>query len=501
MYLFSRIAIGLLSVASLLQAQPDISNLNTCINEVRSADINPPVVQTFDLYASNYSLLLADLRAATPNLPYIYQQVAAQPLINFLYNLGESRFLQIFRGQARDQQAAVLRDILPDAALAILTYDGAVFQAVNAFQEIVSDLYDGFIGEERKAGGIPIQPPAYVIPPLVKFGNKDSGPYTWPPDATSNILGMGCGIVSLPPAQISGGLLAWTSLGHETSGHDIMHADPGLLNELANKVYFAVLNAFGSQNLANYWARCIDETTADICGYLNFGPSAAVGLVGYFRALGNGKLRTIGAMSDSHPIDLLRGYLGAAVVKYLNFSTAALWSQTIANETQKDNGPLYLVDQNRRYYAFPVPFNIAVASTDVVAKTILKEKLYSLEGHSLQEIVNWKDDDQSVVDQLVAIFKNGGSLPATLQGPGFYAAYVVAAATQAGLEFGTDLGRTFNTMQSFLASMHMQNPTWSIVPTDKSVAMLDKAWKGTDQHSGKHIVRHEVPEEMLVLAE
>lgn len=497
--MFFRIAISLLSITSLQATQPDISNLNACINEVRNANLNPPVVQTFDQYTSNYWGLLADLKAAVPNLPYVYQQVAAQPLITFLTNLGEAEYFQIFNGQ--NQQLAAYQEILPDAALAILTYDSTVYQAVYAFQEVVSDLYDGFLSDERRASqtGTPIQPPTYgVIPPLVKFGNKDAGPYTWPADSTSSMLGMGCGVVSLPPAQIVGGLLAWSSLGHETGGHDVTHADQGLLNELANKVYAAVLSAYGSQDLAKYWARCIDETTADVCGYLNMGPSVAIGLIGYFRSFGNGKLRTIGSLLDPHPIDLLRGYLGASVAKHLTFSHAAVWSQIIANETKKDDGPLYLVDQSGNYYAFPVSLEIAKASTDVVARTIMQSRLNSLQKHYLQQIVDWKDHDQSIVEQLVTIFKTGDSLPASLQGPGFYAAYVVAAATQAGLQFGTNLGLTFNTMQSFLASMHIQNPTWSKLPTAAAVALLDKSWQGVDQPSGKQIARHEVPSGLLV---
>lgn len=504
MHLVLRLAIGLLSVASFLHADgPDISNLSNCINEVQSANSNVPTVLTFDSYTSNYAQLLADLQTATPNLPHVYQQAAAQPLISFLNNLGQDKYLQIFQGQTTDDQSALLQQIVPDAALAILTYDGTVSQAVNAFQEVVSDLYDGFLSDEQRVSqsGTPINTPTYgIIPPLVKFGNEDSGPYTWPADATSDALGMGCGVVSLPPSQINGGILAWTALGHETGGHDVTHADKGLLDELASQVQTAVLNAFGSQDLAAYWAKCIDETTADVCGYLNMGPCVGVGLIGYFRALGDGKLRTSGSTDDPHPIDLLRGYLGSNVVKYLGFSGASLWSQTIADETAKDNGPLSFVDQNGNSSDFPVDFNTAVAATDVVAKTILTTKLNTLQGHSLQDIVDWHDQDQAAVDQLVTIYKSGGNLPATLQGPGFYASYVVAAAAQAGLQQGTDLGQTFSTMQSYLAQMHLQNPTWSTAPTTESLAMLEQRWKGSGQSSGKKIAHHDVPDNKALVA-
>ncbi|MBJ8206491.1 hypothetical protein JDS91_35895 [Bacillus cereus] len=43
-------------------------------------------------------------------------------------------------------------------------------------------------------------------------------------------------VVSLPPVNATQGLLAWSSIGHETGGHDILQADTGLLDELADSV-------------------------------------------------------------------------------------------------------------------------------------------------------------------------------------------------------------------------------------------------------------------------
>src|SRR5579862_227456 len=494
-----RMAACVLSAASVLQAAaPDISNLNNCIADVRQAESNMPSVLTFDSYMTNYAQLIADLQAAAPNLPHVYQQAAATPFIQFLQNLGEAQFLQTFGSNPTDDQAT-LQQIIPDAALAILSYEMfPPLQGINAFEEIVSDLYDGFLSDESRVGqqtGMPINPPTYgVIPPLVKFGNPDAGPYTWPGDATSEILGMGCGVVSLPPAQLSGGLIAWSCLGHETGGHDVTHADKGLLDELAQLVQTALVNQFQSQDLASYWASCIDESTADVCGYLNMGPSLGIGLIGYFRALGDGKLRTVGSKDDPHPIDLLRGYLGAAVVKRLNFQNAADWSQTITTETQKDNGTLSLSNQDGSLSPFPVSFDQAVASADVVAQVIMQSKLTTLQGYALQELQDWKDQDQTIVDNLVSTLNVDGHLPTNLQGPGFYAAYVVAAATQAALQNGADLPTLFNEMQSFLASMHLQNPTWSQMPTDASVALLKHPFKKNRKKRVNHTHHIAVPQ-------
>lgn len=470
--------IATFGIAGSLQAAIDISNLNNCTQEVRmAAAMDPCLCVSFAPYKSNYGQLLTDLKAA--DLPFVYQQAAVTPLVQFLEKMGEAQYLNIFNGGSGVDP--ILRSILPDAALAILNYKGPTFNAVTAFQEVVSDLYDNFLSDESRVGkqtGKPIDPPDYgVIPPLVIFGDPNAGPYTWPGDTTRAVFGMGCGIVSLPPAQMRGGLLAWTALGHETSGHDITHADQGLLSEIRQNVYNAVLQRFNSMDLANYWATRIDETTSDVCGYMNLGPTAGVGMIGYFRALVGGKLRSGGYVNDPHPIDLLRGYLAASVVKYLNFQEAQDWSNVITTETNKDQAALYLIDSTGKKVDFPVSLPIAIASTDTVAKTIMQVPLNALQGHSLQELQDWKDVDQMIVDNLVTVFKVNCCLPTDLQGPGFYASYVVAAATQAAMQMGAKIPQIFNEMQGFLSIMHLQNPTWSKMPSSASLALLSKISK------------------------
>jgi hypothetical protein len=493
----------ILAIASALHAAPDISNLNNCINEVRLANATPPAVPTFDQYTRNYRKLLIDLNTVTPTLPYVYQEAAARPLIRYLTNLGELQYLQIFAGISRNPNAAVLKDMIPDASLAILFHNSVNIQGVNAFQEIISDLYNSFISDELRTTsetGVRIDPPTYgIIPPLVKYGNAENGPYTWPGNATSQVLGLRCAIVSLPPAQLKGGLLAWSSLGHETGGHDILHADAGLINELAQKISAALMTRFGSQGLANYWAAVTDEATSDALGYLHLGPSAGIGLVGYFRSLGNGKLRNIGPKNGPHPIDLLRGYLAAAVAKRLNFKDAAAWSQTIYFETAKDNNLLYLVDQRGVYSLFPVSLDQAIASTEVVAEVILTSNLNALQGHSLLKITKgWTDADQDIVNSLVAAINTTGQLPLNVRGPGFYAAHAVSAATEAGLKFGANIPLVFNSMVNFLATMHQENPTWSLKVTTQSQQLVDRAFSGADKEADllePILVYEDLPEE------
>ncbi|HEV8050912.1 MAG TPA: hypothetical protein VGP47_00340, partial [Parachlamydiaceae bacterium] len=469
-----KIALCALPLSYALHADsPDISNLDNCIEEVRQADLSPPEVPTFDQYFVNYKRLIDDLEDSMSSLPYVYQEVAAKPLISYLKNIGEYQYLRIFRYSNYEG----LQQLISDASLAILFHQEAPVR-ISAFQEVISDLYDRFICSEKRTGketGLHINPPAYgIIPPLVKFGNAESGPYTWPGDVTSQVLGMGCAIVSLPPAQLEGGLLAWTALGHETGGHNVTHADENLLQELGEKVNAAIMKKFDSQELADYWTHCIDESVADVCGYLHMGPSIGIGLVGYFRSFGNGRLSTIGYKEGPHPIGLLRGYLAAAVAKRLHFEGSSEWSEIIASETSKDNGNLRLVDSDGYRYSFPVSLEIAIASTEIVAQTILRSILPSIENHSLQGIQDWQDRDQNIVEKFVHAFKTGEQLPKILAGPGFFAAHVVAAATQAALENGAQVKEIFGKMQNVLAEMHLNNPLWAQIPTPESIELLEQ---------------------------
>ena len=125
--------------------------------------------------------------------------------------------------------------------------------ACDAFQEVVGDLYDGFLSAEDRQGVNP--PEDGSTPPLIKWGNPKSGPYTWPTDATST-FGARVPVVNLPPANAHKGVLAWAALGHETCGHDILHGDHGLQNQLASAVQAGVAHMGGQLggHLASYWS-------------------------------------------------------------------------------------------------------------------------------------------------------------------------------------------------------------------------------------------------------
>ncbi|MCF6796743.1 hypothetical protein L1M59_11485 [Bacillus sp. ET1] len=429
----------------LIVNQPNISNLQNCVEDVRKAaltNLEGPADPT------DYHELRGRLEAVRDKLPPLYRESVYNPFIKVLDELGPTGFTQVL---LKDPRRVGMAALMLDIAQAILQNgEGYNRKATDAFQEIVSDLYDGFLSSEDRCGVKP--PDITTIPALVKWGNPNAGPYTWPADATSTFR-LKAAIVSLPPINASRGLLAWASIPHEVCGHNILHADTGLMDE--------VRTSLEEQNmpsgLSDYWASRIDETASDILGILNLGPAAAIGLVGYFRGLraafgGEPTLSNEGPKGDPHAADILRGYLGAYAVGLLEFKQASEWAKVIEEETDKDLSEI-------RLGGITVSEADAKKSAQIVASTIMKTKLMSLEKHSLDQIQNWRNEDEEIVTLLRPLLNTTGSLPDVYRS-GFYAAHVVAAAVTEAISKDSDIDLIFDRMLSLLKDMHDTNPSW-----------------------------------------
>ena len=427
----------------------DISNLPTCIENVRKAVLSN---RKGPEDPTDYHQLRGRLEAAKGKFPPLYQDSVVKPFIKKLDMIGERGFIEILlKDPLRDGEARLMLDI----AQAILQ-NGEGYNAVatDAFQEVVSDLYDGFLSAEDRIGVNP--PDLSVIPAMVKWGNPESGPYTWPVNATS-IFGLKAAIVSVPPIHAETGLLAWSSISHEVCGHDILHADKGLIEELAEAVKNALINANVGHGLPDYWALRVDETASDVLGILNLGPAAAIGLIGYFRGMneaftGNAQLRNNGPTQDPHPADILRGYLGAYSTGLLNFDQAGEWEKIIVAETDKDLSTIRIEGRN-------INPDIAKQSAKIVAETIINTKLQSLENHSLNQIQNWENADEAIATFIRTSLRTTG-LSIEQYKSGFYAAHVVAAAITEALSKDADLNIVFDRMIALLKVMHDANPVW-----------------------------------------
>ncbi|BDG01412.1 hypothetical protein [Anaeromyxobacter oryzae] len=438
-------AAPLSAVASRPPSDPvSLAGLAACVGDARAAALSPadgpPDPATF-------AALRARLEKARAKLPPEYQRAVVDPLLRTLDGLGPRGFARVLaEDPEREGDAALLLDV----AQAVLQHgEGYQARATSAFQEVVSDLYEGFLSAEDRRGVKP--PDRGVLPPLVRWGSAEDGPYTWSATATAS-LEVGAPIVSLPAANASGGLLAWPALAHETAGHDILEADDGLRDELAGAVRDGLLAERMDPSLADYWADRIDETAADVLGVLNMGPAAAVGLVGYFRALngawnGTPSLRNVGSPEDPHPADIARAYLAAETVRLLSFKGAARWADRLVAEADRDLGRIRLGD-------LAVTAGVAKASAAVVARAIVRTRLGALEGRALGDIQDWRDADEAIVADLRRALKEGeGSGGAGRYAEGAYAAHAVAAGVYEAVAGTSDPAKAMSGMIGVLAEM------------------------------------------------
>jgi hypothetical protein len=427
----------------------NITNLQECIEEIRQAGLKMDPGPADPI---QYNELQGRLHAARSSIPPLYMQTLYDPFMKRLQSLGQYEFYRILNEDPKRQSTAGL---LFDIAQSILQRaEGFEKKASAAFQEVVSDLYDGFLSVEDRAGVA--LPDEEVIPPLVKFGNPESGPYTWPVDATK-YFGLQTAIVNLPPANAREGILAWSALAHETAGHDILHADKGLLADVSIAVRDALNKNSKTKPLASYWASRIDESASDVLGILNMGPAPAIGLIGYFRGLnaaysGVAELRNDGPYNDSHPADILRGFLAAATVKQLEFSSAADWSSVLEDETHKDVKKIEIEEKH-------ISEADAKLSAQIVSSVIVTHPMPSLENHAFGDFQTWRDSDEQITEQLQSMLTKSQQPPSDLI-EGVYAAHLVAAATIAALKTGANISLLFERMLDLLKAMNDKNPSF-----------------------------------------
>jgi hypothetical protein len=429
-----------------------LAGLGACIADARAAALVPsdgPPDPT------SFATLRSRLARAAEHLPPDYRRAVAEPLLAWLDDLGPGGYREVLADDPERQGEARL---LLDSVQAVLQHgEGYQAAATAAFQEVVSDLYDGFLSAEARRGVKP--PDAGAAAPLVRWGSAADGPYTWPANVTAQIH-VGAGIVSLPAANATGGLLAWAAVAHETAGHDIVEADRGLQDELGRAVRAKLLEAKQGPAIADYWADRIAESSADVLGVLNMGPAAAVSLIGYFRAMssafgGPGTLRNVGRPDDPHPADIARAYLAAETVRLLSFEGAGRWADRLEAEADRDLGKIRLGDVG-------VTPAVAKASAAAVAQAIVGTRLTSLEGRSLHDIQDWTDRDEAIVTDLRRTLhdaqgKGAASGPYTA---GAYAAHAVAAGVYEAVSGAESPPKAMAGMVAVLDGMNARNPEW-----------------------------------------
>jgi hypothetical protein len=414
------------------------------------------------------------------NLPSVYQEVFLNPLRDLITTQDYETLLHALNhsgGPWGDWMASINQRAV-----------GYRKDATHAFEESIADLYDGFLSMEERRN---IKPPDYeTISPLVKWGNPDAGPYTWPADTGKN-LGMKMAVVNMPPAY-SENIALWAAVGHETGGHDILHADDGLLNEIANTVSMEIMHHKNDPALENeeatingrrvplarlaalYWKYTMDETASDVCGILNLGPASGIGLAALLIPLRKGKLITVGPSDDVHPIDALRVMLAADVVRDipdLDAEVANAWADALESiveryVTDKDDFRLYSLTQSGKvHWDAIMPYDGMRETVKIVAKTIAFKPLDALEGHFLSEINTWANSDEELALRIVDDLLNERepSLEPGPDGQTVYAAHILAGALLA-LTDTPDIKPITELAISALNKLYDNNPVWRGFP-------------------------------------
>ncbi len=319
------------------------------------------------------------------------------------------------------------QDILETVGGAI--YDHRVDEVdpeLDRFLAVISNFYRSFLDATRRASaGFPQI--GEQLPPLAMFQHDgQSGPFTIPVDDIARLFDGAVGVVSLPSTYRNHPLL-WASLAHETGGHDVLHADAGLLPELSQ----AVRTFFGggaipsggqvtaNQFLGLLWSHWMDEAASDVYGVMNIGPEFGLNLVAFFTALwerikptGNPTLRTSSGpdprsgVLDPHPTDILRPYLIKGAIEALQALSAARRTQyaddleTLAQITAGGAATVEIQglvptgpSVGLRFNA-SLPIDLMQTAAQHVGSLIATGALQALGGNSIQALETWDDTDE-----------------------------------------------------------------------------------------------------------
>lgn len=357
----------------------------------------------------------AALAPASSRLPLTFQAAYIDPLGRNLDHVlqaltGAPEILETIGGAIYDHRA------------------GEVDPQLDRFLAVISNFYRSFLdATKRVSAGFP--PIGEQLPPLAMFQHEgQNGPFTLPVDDISGLFGGAVGVVSLPSTYRDHPVL-WASLAHETGGHDVLHADEGLLPELRQAVgtFFGggVIPSGGqitvNQFLGLLWSHWMDEAASDVYGVMNIGPEFGLNLVTFFAALseriqptGKPSLRTSSGPApqtgvlDPHPTDTLRPYLIKGATEALQGLSGARrnqYAEDLAGLAQLTGGDAATVKLQGLIPTGPrpsaglsfdvsLPMDLMRTSAERVGSLIASGMFTALGGKSIQALETWDDADE-----------------------------------------------------------------------------------------------------------
>lgn len=402
----------------------DISGFARLCQKFAEIDLEgkgPPIPPDIDLEQ--------EIRRGAIALPQTFRRGYAEPLLENLLSV----LLQTIGDlSVREALTGAVYDHIPESE---------VREPLHRFLAVISNLYRSFLSEAKRAAvNVPI---TSSIPPLAVFQSTGNlGPFTISSEQVDRLFGANIGVVSLP-STYRGHPVLWASLAHETGGHDVTHADEGLLPELAE----GVRALFGVEPLESgreptdrqlyglLWSHWIDEAVADVYGILNMGPAFAFNLAALLAALKSKftqekfpSLRTQSGhpqgtfILDPHPTDILRLHLAIGVIENLNelsATTANAYTQlleAVAHLCAQGADKIAIqgdIEINRdRWLRVDTtkPLEAMQRTARLVGAYIATAKVRNLNNHSIQDIETWSDTDEFITQQIVTAFQDTASV-------------------------------------------------------------------------------------------
>ncbi len=315
----------------------------------------------------------------------------------------------------------------------------------------------------------------------------------------SQLIGGTVGVVSMP-LTFANHPLFYGSLAHETSGHDVIHADATLMPQLRAQVYslFTGADADWMGLLWDYW---MDEVAADVYGVLNVGPSFGYNLamllavfIGQFKkpAAKTPSLRTISGADESgaldvHPTDILRLSLVQGVVEALSGLSPSTRSQYITGLSRLSQtlapgaSTVELVGLARVRNGKSMNFQQAVRLDQIqeaarqVGAMIATSAFDALDGHSVQDIETWDDADENTAVTIAGRLHTNSSIV----GAGDDAA-IIAGLTLAAFQNPARYSAVSGLANDALDDSFASDPYWGTTPRDQMVLRPSRTLKNPE---------------------
>ncbi|MEM9454897.1 MAG: hypothetical protein AAGF11_12010 [Myxococcota bacterium] len=434
----------------------------------------------------SYGEALAIVERCRWTLPPAYRETLCLPLAQYLYRIGAAQYQRLL-----SHPTASSHLILLEALRLRSGGHGREDMATASAQELISDIYDGFLSAEDRRGFS--VPDLVVVPPLIAWERIPRGPAFFERDRLS---GVDVGVVAMPITFALDGRWAWPLIAHEVGGHEVLLANRALLPELALRVRHG-LDRSGLRELADYWAGRVHEAAADILGVLNIGPVLGLSLVAYLCALhgiGGGPLvpRVVdeGSAPAHYPVDILRAWAVSEAIGALRFTGARAWRARLQDALWPHMRQGVWLEG--RWHA---PRR-AVDSAACLAAEVAQTPLVSLGNRAFEEIQNWYDSDEARSEQLAGWLRSADPRLPPID-PGCYAAHGMAASilaelhadlyaqshadlyveSHAQLHSGHMRSIAVRTL-TLLTAMHRANPVWRgasvVLPGDLGVTPAQK---------------------------